>query len=62
MNQTFIKICGLTNPREAKECIKLGAHAIGIIFFKNSPRNMHIEDAKKLCSLIPNKRTEFSYS
>jgi len=55
MNQTFIKICGLTNPHEAKECVKLGAHAIGIVFFKKSPRNMDIEDAKKLCSHIPDK-------
>ena len=55
MNQTFIKICGLTNPHEAKECIKLGAHAIGIVFFKKSPRNMRLEDAKELCSLIPDK-------
>ena len=52
-NQIFIKICGLTNLYEAKECIKLGAHAIGIVFFKKSPRNMDIEDAKKLCSLLP---------
>ena len=52
MDQTFIKICGLTNPHEAKECVKLGAHAIGIVFFKKSPRNMHLEDAKKLCSAL----------
>jgi len=53
MDQTFIKICGLTNPHEAKECIKLGAHAIGIVFFKKSPRNMRREDAKELCSALP---------
>ena len=54
-NQIFIKICGLTNLHQAEACIKLGAHAIGIVFFKKSPRNMLLEDAKKLCSLIPNK-------
>jgi phosphoribosylanthranilate isomerase len=53
MDQTFIKICGLTNPHEANECVKLGANAIGIVFFKKSPRNMGIEAAKKLCSMLP---------
>jgi phosphoribosylanthranilate isomerase len=52
MNQTFIKICGLTNPYEAKECQKLGAQAIGIVFFKKSPRNIRLEDAKELCSAL----------
>lgn len=54
-NQTFIKICGLTNPHEAKECVKLGAHAVGIVFFKKSPRNMSLEAAEKLCSILPDK-------
>ncbi|MCP4671204.1 MAG: phosphoribosylanthranilate isomerase, partial [Desulfobacula sp.] len=55
MEQTFIKICGIKNPHEANECIKLGAHAIGIVFFKKSPRNMNPEDAKELCALLPDK-------
>ena len=48
MNKTFIKICGLTNLHEAEECVKLGAHAIGIVFFKKSLRNVLLENAKKL--------------
>lgn len=55
MNQTFIKICGLANPYEAKECQKLGAHAIGIVFFKKSPRNISLEDAKEICSALSDK-------
>ncbi|MEN8211883.1 MAG: phosphoribosylanthranilate isomerase [Thermodesulfobacteriota bacterium] len=54
-NQIFIKICGLTNLHEAEECVKLGAHAVGIVFYKKSPRNMLLEDAKKLCSHLPDK-------
>jgi len=54
MKETFIKICGLTNPNQAKDCVKLGASAIGVVFFKKSHRNLSKEDAKKICSIIPN--------
>ena len=55
MDQTFIKICGLTDHREAMECEKLGAHAIGMVFFKKSPRNIEIEEAKIICSHLSDK-------
>lgn len=55
MKKIFIKICGLTNPHEAEECIKLGAHAVGVVFFKKSLRNIDPEDAEKLCSFMPEK-------
>jgi len=53
MKKTFIKICGLTNPHEAKECAGLGAHALGLVFFKKSPRNLSMEDAENVCTVVP---------
>ncbi len=40
-----IKICGLTIADQAKECVELGADAIGLIFYPPSPRNISISDA-----------------
>ena len=53
--QLFIKICGLTNPCEAKACVEFGANAVGVVFFKKSPRNISFEAARKLCSPLPDK-------
>ncbi|MEZ5077805.1 MAG: phosphoribosylanthranilate isomerase [Solirubrobacterales bacterium] len=38
-----VKICGLTNPDDAAEAVRLGAWAIGLIHFDRSPR--HVEPA-----------------
>jgi len=33
-----IKVCGLTDPRQAEACADLGADAVGVVFFPPSPR------------------------
>lgn len=48
-----IKICGLTNPDEAVACSKMGADAIGLVFYPKSPRNVSIETAKTICGALP---------
>ena len=45
---TLIKICGLTSEEQALQVAKLGAHAIGIISVKDSPRYISAEIKKKI--------------
>ncbi|HGY11513.1 MAG TPA: phosphoribosylanthranilate isomerase [Desulfobacterales bacterium] len=49
----WIKICGLTDPENALECAKIGADAIGLVFFKKSPRNVSIQRAAKISTALP---------
>ena len=48
MSNTLIKICGLTSKEQALQVAKLGAHAIGIISLKESPRYISAEIKKKI--------------
>ena len=48
-----IKICGITKLEDAKYCIKLGADAIGFIFYKQSKRYVEPPIAKKIISELP---------
>jgi phosphoribosylanthranilate isomerase len=47
-----IKICGLTNTEEAVKTAAAGADAIGLVFFKNSPRYVKPERAKAICAAL----------
>ncbi len=51
----FIKICGLTDPANAKDCAKAGADAIGLVFFEKSPRNVSVSRAAKITAMLPDK-------
>jgi len=53
----LVKICGLTDPREAKQCVELGADAIGLVFYEKSPRNLSMEQARKITDNLPPKTT-----
>lgn len=48
-----IKICGLTEQEEAMECARLGADAIGLVFFEKSPRNVSIAQARQISLSLP---------
>ncbi len=48
-----IKICGLTRTDDALKCASLGANAIGLVFFKKSPRYVTPEKAKPICDALP---------
>jgi len=52
-NVPQVKICGLTNPDEASFCVSLGADAIGCVFFPKSPRNVSLDQAKKIVNALP---------
>lgn len=48
-----IKICGITNADDALLACKLGADAIGLIFYENSPRCVTIEQAAAIIAQLP---------
>lgn len=48
-----IKICGLTRPEEAAACARLGADAIGLIFYPPSPRCVDAQTAAAVCAAVP---------
>ena len=43
-----IKICGLNITRDVQLCIDLKVNYLGFVFYKNSPRNINLEDIKNL--------------
>lgn len=49
----FIKICGLTDPEEAAACARLGADAIGLVFFPPSPRHVEMDLAAEIAAALP---------
>lgn len=54
MNHTpQIKICGLTNVKQALACASCGANAIGCVFYSKSPRNVTDEQAQTICKALP---------
>lgn len=50
---TRIKICGITRPEDAELAAKLGADAIGLVFYGPSPRNVDIEQARAVVAVLP---------
>ena len=47
-----VKICGITSVKDAQLAIKNGASAIGLIFYKPSPRNVSMEIAKEIVESV----------
>ncbi len=48
-----VKICGITNTKQAEDCVEAGADAIGLVFYGRSPRNVNIKQAQKICKAVP---------
>ena len=48
-----VKICGLTNVHEAVTCARLGADAIGFVFYPKSPRAVTAHQAKAISMALP---------
>lgn len=53
LGRPWIKICGLTEPENALACACMGADAIGLIFFKKSPRNVSVHQAAQISNILP---------
>ena len=43
-----VKICGLHPIRDVQLCIDLKVNYLGFVFYKNSPRNVHLKEIEKL--------------
>ncbi|MEM6826155.1 MAG: phosphoribosylanthranilate isomerase [Pseudomonadota bacterium] len=53
MDQTRVKICGLSEPDHVKAAVNAGAAYIGFVFFAKSPRAVFPEDTRALAADIP---------
>lgn len=48
-----VKICGITRVEDALLAAELGAHAIGLVFHRQSPRAVSIEQATRIANALP---------
>ncbi len=53
MTPVQIKICGITNARDAKACVELGAQLIGLNFYPQSPRYIEAKVARQIADALP---------
>ena len=51
--RTRIKICGLTRPQDVDAAVDAGVDAIGLVFYRASPRYVNLEAAQRLVSRLP---------
>jgi phosphoribosylanthranilate isomerase len=50
-----VKICGITDLRDAELAVELGAWAIGMVFYEHSPRRCSTEQALRITSELRRK-------
>ena len=50
---TRIKICGITRGQDAVTAAELGAHAVGLMFYEDSPRFVSVHQANKVIGVLP---------
>ena len=53
MTPVQIKICGVTNMKDATACTELGASMIGLNFYPQSPRYIEPQAARRIVEAIP---------
>src|SRR5207247_9447913 len=57
MTPVQIKICGVTNVRDAEACVDLGAQLIGLNFWPQSPRYIQPDTARQIVDALPSEIT-----
>lgn len=50
---TRVKICGITNPADARMAVDAGADALGFIFVENTPRFVTPEQVAPIVRMLP---------
>jgi phosphoribosylanthranilate isomerase len=53
MTPVQIKICGITNVKDAEVCAQLGANMLGFNFYLGSPRYIEPKSARRIIEAIP---------
>lgn len=53
MTPVRVKICGITRAEDAELAVRLGAHAIGFVFWPNSPRAIEPRAARAISDRLP---------
>lgn len=51
--RTRVKICGITRSEDALAAARLGADAIGLVFYAESPRVVDAKQAIEICASLP---------
>jgi phosphoribosylanthranilate isomerase len=51
--RTRVKICGFTRPEDARVAVRLGADALGLVFYPPSPRHVDIAQAQAIVKALP---------
>ncbi len=49
----LIKVCGIACEQDAEAAIKAGAHALGLNFYRRSPRYLSIAAAQRISAIVP---------
>jgi len=49
----LIKICGITNEKDALFCAEMGVNFLGFIFYRKSPRYVRTSDAARIIRQLP---------
>ena len=50
---TRIKLCGITRVEDGLDCARLGADAIGLVFYPKSPRAVSVAQAQAIVAALP---------
>jgi phosphoribosylanthranilate isomerase len=53
MSRTRVKICGLSQAEHARLAAREGADAIGLVFYRESPRYVAVEAAAAIAAALP---------
>jgi phosphoribosylanthranilate isomerase len=51
--RTRVKICGITSAADALAAVHKGCDAVGLVFYRPSPRYVSIEQARKIVAVLP---------